>query len=82
MKTHRLTLNDIESLLAPGITEQPDESRLLIGPKTLKDMIDQLPSSKSGKSDPQLSWTFGDSKVQVKSHDSSMESRGAFMSGW
>ena len=77
VKTHRLTLNDIESLLAPGISEEPNESRLTIGPKALKDLIDQFPSSKNAKSDPQLSWTFGDTRVQVKSHETSMETRGA-----
>ncbi|KZV74506.1 hypothetical protein PENSPDRAFT_625733 [Peniophora sp. CONT] len=80
VKTHRLTLNDIESLLAPGISEEPNESRLTIGPKALKDLIDQFPSSKNAKSDPQLSWTFGDTQVQVKSHETSMEVRGAALS--
>jgi len=77
IKTHRLVLMEASSLLAPGIPDTPNESHLVIGPKALKDMIDQIPSTKGPKSDPQLMWTFGETEVRVRSLDGTTDSRGS-----
>ncbi|KAI0063981.1 hypothetical protein BV25DRAFT_1801221 [Artomyces pyxidatus] len=76
VKTHRLPMLTPTSLMAPGIPEAPNESRLTIGPKAMKDMIDHFPSTKGSKSDPQLVWEFGESDVQVRSLDTSVDAIG------
>jgi cell cycle checkpoint control protein RAD9A len=62
--------------MAPGVPDTTNESRLSIGPKALKDLIDHFPISKSARSDPQLVWTFEDTEVGLKSIESSIDSRG------
>lgn len=76
MKTHRLLLLTPTTLMAPGVPDATNESRLTIGPKALKDLIDHFPISKSARSDPQLVWTFEDTEVGLKSVESSIDSRG------
>ncbi|KAJ3512262.1 hypothetical protein NLJ89_g3623 [Agrocybe chaxingu] len=76
IKTHRLLLLTPTSLMAPGVPDAANESRLTIGPKALKDLIDHFPVSKGSKSDPQLVWTFEDAEVGLKSVESSIDSRG------
>ncbi|TFK44246.1 Rad9-domain-containing protein [Crucibulum laeve] len=76
VKTHRLLLQTPTSLMAPGVPDATNESRLTIGPKSLKDMIEHFPLSKGAKSDPQLVWSFGDTEVALKSMESSIDSRG------
>ncbi|KAF9527306.1 Rad9-domain-containing protein [Crepidotus variabilis] len=76
LKTHRLLLLSLTTLLAPGVPDSTNESRLTIGPKGLKDLIDHFPVSKSAKSDPQLVWTFDETEVGLKSVESSIDSRG------
>jgi cell cycle checkpoint control protein RAD9A len=76
VKTHRLLLLTPISLLAPSIPDGSNESRLTIGPKAVKDMIEHFPFAKGGKSDPQLIWSFGDSEVQLKSCETSIDSKG------
>lgn len=76
VKTHRLLLLTPTSLMAPGVPNNSNESRLTIGPKALKDMIEHFPVSKGVKADPQLVWSFGNDDVALKSLESSIDSRG------
>ena len=62
--------------MAPGVPDATNESRLTIGPKPLKDLIDHFPVAKGARSDPQLVWTFEDGEVGLKSMESSIDSRG------
>lgn len=39
-------------------------------------MIDHFPVAKGGKSDPQLIWNFGPAEVQLKSWETSLDSKG------
>jgi cell cycle checkpoint control protein RAD9A len=76
VKTHRLLLLTPTSLSAPGIPDGFNESRLTIGPKQLRDMLEHFPSAKGGKSDPKLIWSFGDTEVQLKGCETSIDSKG------
>jgi len=62
--------------MAPGVPDATNESRLTIGPKPLRDLIDHFPVAKGARSDPQLVWTFEDGEVGLKSMESSVDSRG------
>lgn len=64
--------------MAPGVPDSYNESRLTIGPKALKDLIEHFPVAKASRSDPQLVWTFDDTEVGLKSQESSIDSRGIF----
>jgi cell cycle checkpoint control protein RAD9A len=61
--------------MAPGIPDGYNESRLNVGPKSVKNMIEHFVSAKGGKSDPQLIWSFGDTEVQLKSWETSIDSK-------
>ncbi|KAG8213888.1 Rad9-domain-containing protein [Butyriboletus roseoflavus] len=76
VKTHRLPLLIPTSLLSPGVPESENESRLTIGPRAIKDITEHFPSGRGMKSDPQLVWTFGDTDVDVKSLESSIDTKG------
>ena len=75
VKTHRLALNAANNL-APSIADAPYESRLVVGSKTLKSLLEHFPFGKGSKSDPQLIWYFGDDEVQLRGHESSVDSKG------
>ncbi|EPQ56505.1 hypothetical protein GLOTRDRAFT_115739 [Gloeophyllum trabeum ATCC 11539] len=75
IKTHKLLLLTPTSLMAPGEPEALNESRLTIGPRSVKDMIEHFPATKSTKSDPQLIWSFNHTDVQLKSVDSFFDSK-------
>ncbi|KAG6902745.1 hypothetical protein C0995_011893 [Termitomyces sp. Mi166 len=62
--------------MAPGILDAINESNLTIGPKTLKDMIEHFPLARGVKSDPQLIWSFGDAEVELRSLESSIDTKG------
>jgi cell cycle checkpoint control protein RAD9A len=62
--------------LVPGDPDTVNASRLTVGPRAIKDMLDHFPVAKGGKSDPQLIWNFGDSEVQVKSMETSIDTKG------
>ena len=62
--------------MAPGVPDADDESNLTIGPKSVKDMIEHFPIAKGPRSDPQLIWTFRDADVELKSSDSSIDTKG------
>jgi cell cycle checkpoint control protein RAD9A len=59
---------------------QPDatiESRLTIGPRAVKDIVEHFPSARiTGKNDPQLVWQFEEEEVQVKSVGSKGDTKG------
>jgi len=76
IKTHRLLLQTLTSLLSPGAPDATNESRLAIGPRAIKDILDHFPVVRGGKSDPQLIWNFGDSEVQVMSMETSIDASG------
>ncbi|OAX43299.1 hypothetical protein K503DRAFT_789596 [Rhizopogon vinicolor AM-OR11-026] len=76
IKTHRLPLLIPTSLLSPGVPDSEDESRFTIGPRAIKDITEHFPNARGAKSDPQLVWTFGDTEVEVKSLESSIDTRG------
>ena len=64
--------------MAPGVPDTFNESRLTIGPKALRDLIEHFPVAKANRSDPQLVWTFDDTEVGLKSLESSIDSRGIY----
>ena len=66
--------------MVPGVPDTSNESRLTIGPKALKDLIEHFPVAKVNRSDPQLVWTFDDTEVGLKSLESSIDSRGIYSS--
>jgi len=76
IKTHRLLLLTPASLMAPGVPDSTNESRITIGPKSMSELFQHFSSSKSAKSDPQLIWTFEENEVGLQSMESSIESRG------
>ncbi|KAG6885925.1 hypothetical protein C0993_007943, partial [Termitomyces sp. T159_Od127] len=76
IKTHRLILLAPASLMAPGIPDAINESNLTIGPKALKDMIEHFPLARGVASDPQLIWSFGDVEVELRSLESSNDTKG------
>jgi cell cycle checkpoint control protein RAD9A len=76
VKTHRLVLQTPSSQLHLHVPEALNESRVVIGPKAMRDMIDHFPSTR-GKADPQLIWVFDDTEVQVRSFETSLDGKGA-----
>lgn len=76
VKTHRLPLLIPTSTLSPGSSDPLIESRLTIGPRAIKDITEHFPNARGSKSDPRLVWTFGDVEVEVKSLESSIDTRG------
>ncbi|KAK2467884.1 hypothetical protein APHAL10511_000179 [Amanita phalloides] len=75
VKTHRLLLMTHNTLLAPSVSDHARESRVIIGSRMLKEMLEHFPAAK-GKSDPRLIWSFGEMDVGVKSLDTSIENNG------
>ncbi|KAG2078976.1 hypothetical protein BDR04DRAFT_1086026 [Suillus decipiens] len=76
VKTHRLPLLIPTSSLTPGSSDPLTESHLTIGPRAIKDITEHFPNARGAKSDPQLVWTFGETEVEVKSLESSIDTRG------
>lgn len=76
IKTHRLLLLTLTSFLAPGVPDAYNESHLTVGPRVIRDMIEHFPVPKGPRSDPQLIWNFGESDVEVKSYESSLDAKG------
>lgn len=76
VKTHRLPLLIPSSLLSPGVPDSENESRLMIGPRAIRDITEHFPNGRGTKSDPQVVWTFGTTEVDVKSLESSLDPRG------
>ncbi|KAG1876073.1 Rad9/Ddc1 [Suillus tomentosus] len=76
VKTHRLQLLVPTSLLSPGTSDPSTESHLTIGPRAIKDITEHFPNARGAKGNPQLVWTFGDTDVEVKSLESSIDTRG------
>ncbi|KAI0369203.1 hypothetical protein BV20DRAFT_1021341 [Pilatotrama ljubarskyi] len=76
VKTHRLPLNAANNLMSPSMPDSANESRLTIGPKALRNMLDHFPFGKGGKTDPQLIWNFYETDVQLRSLESSVDAKG------
>ncbi len=76
VKTHRLPLNASSNLMSPSLPDAASESRLTIGPKGLKHMLEHFPFGKGSKADPQLIWNFHDTDVQLRSLESSVDAKG------
>ncbi|KAI0720904.1 Rad9-domain-containing protein [Fomitopsis betulina] len=75
IKTHRLLLQTPNSLLAPAVPNSDDYSRLHIGARAVRDMIEHFTLQKGPKSDPQLIWTFDDYNVQLKGMETIMTAK-------
>ncbi|KAJ3999627.1 Rad9-domain-containing protein [Lentinula boryana] len=75
IKTHKLLLFGSTTLMAPGMPDSSYETLLRIGPRAIRDMIEQFSLPKGAKSDPQLVWTFGENDVKVRSLESSIDTR-------
>ncbi|EKM50030.1 uncharacterized protein PHACADRAFT_264515 [Phanerochaete carnosa HHB-10118-sp] len=73
VKTHRLLLNDAANLMVPGLSNSPQESKLSVGARSLKDLLDHFPIAKGPKSDPQIIWVFNDDEVILKGLESSLD---------
>ncbi|KAI0676048.1 Rad9-domain-containing protein [Trametes maxima] len=76
IKTHRVPLNPADNLMFPMMPDAGSESRLTIGPKALKNMLEHFPFGKGSKSDPQLVWNFTDTEVQLRSLETSVDAKG------
>lgn len=76
VKTHRLLLLTPTSLMAPGVPNDPTESKIMIGPRMLKEMIEHFGTSRSSKNDPQLIWCFDSSELRVGNLESSLNAKG------
>lgn len=76
VKTHRLPLLIPSSLLSPGVPDSENESRLMIGPRAIRDITEHFPNGRGTKGDPQLVWTFGATDVDVKSLECSLDAKG------
>ncbi|KAI6149983.1 Rad9-domain-containing protein [Pisolithus thermaeus] len=76
IKTHRLSLLIPSSLLSPGVPDSENESRLMIGPRAIRDITEHFPNGRGMKGDPQVVWTFRATEVDVKSLESSLDVRG------
>lgn len=75
VKTHCLLLMSHGTLLAPSVSDQSEECRVIIGSRILKEMLEHFPTAK-GKSDPRLVWSFGETEVGVKSLDGGIDNKG------
>ena len=77
VKTHRLLLNTPGEHVVPNLPDAPNENRVSVRPRTVKEIVDHFPAAKGPKSDPQLIWRFGEDEVTVKSIESSIDVKGA-----
>ncbi|KIY74343.1 hypothetical protein CYLTODRAFT_385147 [Cylindrobasidium torrendii FP15055 ss-10] len=76
IKTHRLLLSSVTTILSPGLPDAETESLITAGPRAIKDMVDHFPTARGSKSDSQLVWTFGKDEIEVKTLASSVDSKG------
>lgn len=73
VKTHRLLLHNATNLMVPGVTNPTQESKLSIGARSLKDLLDPFPIAKGPKSDPQIILTLNEDEVILKAQESSLD---------
>lgn len=71
-----MILQTPSAMMAPGSPDTDNESHLTIGPRAVKDMLEHFPVARGTKSDPQLVWSFKDTEVEVKSLETSLDSKG------
>lgn len=81
MKTHRLLLHST-TLVFPSGDQWPNESRLTISPKALKDLIEHFPFPKGPKHDPKLIWKFEEEDVFLRGQETSTETEGTLRPSW
>jgi cell cycle checkpoint control protein RAD9A len=62
--------------MVPSAPDSAQESRLSIGARALKDLLDHFPVARGPKSDPQLVWSFSDDEVILRGLESSMDTSG------
>ncbi|KAI0731431.1 Rad9-domain-containing protein [Earliella scabrosa] len=75
VKTHRLPLNHSTGLM-PTVQPSPIQSRLVIGPKTLKGLLEHFPLGRGSKADPKLMWNFLEDEVQLRSLEPTTDAKG------
>ncbi|KAG5221467.1 Rad9-domain-containing protein [Salix suchowensis] len=73
--------HDSSAMMVPGSPGTDNESHLTIGPRAVKDMLEHFPVARGTKSDPQLVWSFKDTEVEVKSLETSLDSKGQVVVG-
>ncbi len=78
VKTHRLLLHSTE-LVMPSTSDSPDESRLTVAPKAIRDLIEHFPFPRGPKYDPKLIWKFEDQEIFLRGQDASLEAEGAIL---
>ncbi|KAI0766623.1 Rad9-domain-containing protein [Trametes elegans] len=76
VKTHRLALNVAHHFMSPTLPDPAFESKIAIGPKAVKNMLEHFPFGRGGKTDPQLIWTFSQSEVQLRSLETAVDAKG------
>jgi cell cycle checkpoint control protein RAD9A len=77
VKTHRLLLHTTE-LCSPAMLDSEDESRLVIAPKALRDVIEHFPFPRGPKADPKLIWKFDEEDVFLRGQEASFDSEGDY----
>ena len=70
IKTHKLSLNEPDSFLAPRLPSSSvvSHSKVVVGPRAVKDLLEHFSGLR--KMDAQLNWEFGNVSVKVKSRES------------
>lgn len=58
--------------------DSEDESRLVIAPKALRDVIEHFPFPRGPKADPKLIWKFDEEDVFLRGQEASFDSEGDF----
>lgn len=76
IKTHKLVLLTPTNVLSPRLPSLSSESRITIGPRALKDILEHFPHTKGVQNDPQLLWLFGMNSVKVKTYQSNVDTKG------
>lgn len=73
VKTHKLLLLNATLLTAPHIPDTFNESKLTIGPRAVRDILEHFPVARGPKSDPQLEWNFSEEEVHLRGLDASLD---------
>lgn len=63
----------------PSASDSPDESRLTVAPKAIRDLIEHFPFPRGPKYDPKLIWKFEDQEIFLRGQDASLEAEGAIL---
>ncbi|GJJ10059.1 hypothetical protein Clacol_004285 [Clathrus columnatus] len=74
-KTHKLLLLTPTNALSPCVQPSSSESLVIVGPRTLKDVLDHFPFTKGVKNHPQLLWLFDLNNVKLKTYQGNADAR-------